>query len=409
MVKSYNAEGDVPVWARSSAFLLKPSSSPYGFIDSKGGQHDAASSDELQLKLKTSKHSFDYVWTPASARLAVAEEVELTHPALRKRQSLRASLDISNGLRMTALFGAALLWVIYPLLANGHGGLRAVYSSQFVGLCSLLLLVFGLLPLYSGLKLRRHLRGTDASSLFSEVKEAQFDAWLRGQKAPFTYGLMIGLGVCLIAQLYVQRGHFSFDDSVLKAGLLKETAESFPHIKDGDSWWRMLTAPLLHGNVIHFLMNVSGVLYLGRRIELLARWPHLLAVFFMSMLAGAFASYHWVPDMMAVGASGGLMGLLGFLLAFEMLHPALVPRPARRRLLAGLILMVITGVFGISFIDNAAHAGGVIAGVLYAGVVFPKSGSVRRPIALKRDAVLGYIVGGLLVGSVILAVVKMIA
>ena len=100
-----------------------------------------------------------------------------------------------------------------------------------------------------------------------------------------------------------------------------------------------------------FLMNAAGILYLGRRTEALARWPHLLIVFVAALWVGGIASARLMPDDPAVGASGGLMGLLGFMLVFEGLHAKLVPHPARRRLLAGLVLMAIMGV--LSACDTA--------------------------------------------------------
>ena len=80
---------------------------------------------------------------------------------------------------------------------------------------------------------------------------------------------------------------------------------------------------------------------------------------------------------------------LGFLLVFESLHSRLVPRPAKRRLLAGVILTGMIGVIGFRFIDNAAHLGGLLAGMLYAFIVFPKSDSPSRPVATITDRIAG--------------------
>ena len=92
------------------------------------------------------------------------------------------------------------------------------------------------------------------------------------------------------------------------------------------------------------------------------------------------------------------MGMLGFLLVFEWRHARLVPRSSRRRLLFALIATGVIGLVGIRFIDNAAHAGGLLAGMLYALIVFPRSESAMRPSASLSDkiaaaacfAVLGY-------------------
>ena len=114
-----------------------------------------------------------------------------------------------------------------------------------------------------------------------------------------------------------------------------------------------------------------------------------------SMLAGGLATSHFMPEKASIGASGGVLGLLGFLLIFETLHGELVPRSSRRRLLGALGVTLLVGFIGYQFIDNFAHGGGLLAGMLYAGIAFPRSGSNRRPRASKRDTALG--VTGLLI------------
>jgi membrane associated rhomboid family serine protease len=189
-------------------------------------------------------------------------------------------------------------------------------------------------------------------------------------------------------------------DSIAAAGLVK------PAYRHGD-WWRLLTAPLMHGNLIHLLMNGAALLYLGKRVEVFARWPHLPLVFLFAACVGGEASARFVQAT-SVGASGGLMGLLGFLLIFESLHGRLVPLKARRRLLAGVLLTALIGVIGFRFIDNAAHAGGLLAGMLYAAIVFPKSNSPSRPNSTLTDRIAGGTAFAILVFSALLALLKIL-
>jgi len=107
----------------------------------------------------------------------------------------------------------------------------------------------------------------------------------------------------------------------------------------------------------------------------------------------------------SVGISGAVSGLLGFLLVFESLHRPLVPSPARKNLVAMLIIMAVIGGLGFRFIDNAAHAGGLLTGAAYAFLVFPKSSSPHRPGILGRDRVVGGIGLTLSVLSGLLAIV----
>ena len=170
----------------------------------------------------------------------------------------------------------------------------------------------------------------------------------------------------------------------------------------------MFTAPLLHGGWIHLVMNGAGLLYLGKRLEVFARWPHLPLVFLFAAAVGGEASARFIAAP-SVGASGGLMGWLGFLLVFETLHARLVPRSARRRLLAGLALTGLIGLVGYRYIDNAAHLGGLLAGMTYAAIVFPRSASFHRPVSNRTDLIAG---GGALlalVAAAALAVAKIMA
>ncbi|MCP5538346.1 MAG: rhomboid family intramembrane serine protease [Akkermansiaceae bacterium] len=403
-------DADVPVWARPDAFPEKPASDDaYGYFDLKGVLHTAKDVEQLVEKAGKSRDGIDLVWTPGTDRLLVPEEVPALHKALRTRKAKHAEQDLSDGKRMGLVFGAITLWTIYAAWRNGGGKIESLYTHQLTGLAAMLLFMFGLLPLYEGWKVKRHLARTKPSDLADEIPDARFDTWLHRQKIPVTWFLLGCLLVCGLVQLYYDWGKAQFEASVIQAGLLKQVALEHPEQTDGGAWWRMLTAPMLHGNVIHFLMNAGGILYLGRRTETLARWPHLLIVFAASAWVGGLATFYWIPDKIAVGASGGLMGLLGFMLMFEILHARLVPKPARRRLLAGVVMMAVIGFLGMSFIDNAAHAGGLLAGIAYAAVVFPATASMHRPEAMKRDVVVGAIAGAVLIMAVLMTCLKVLS
>ena len=98
------------------------------------------------------------------------------------------------------------------------------------------------------------------------------------------------------------------------------------------------------------------------------------------------------------------MGWLGFLIVFETLHGKLAPRPARRRLIAGVLLTAGIGLLGYRFIDNAAHLGGLLAGMAYAAIVFPKSASPNRPGATLTDHFAGAAALAVLVAAAALAI-----
>lgn len=412
---SINGAVQLQAWARPDAFSVKPNpdhGGEFGFFDGKGHQHLASDLEELTQKIKTARDGVDLVWTPEGERLVVPESLSVLHKALRERQKRGADRDVSDGIRMSAVFGAIFLYTLYAAWTNSDGEIESLYSQQFTGIAALLLLIFGLIPLYEGWKIRRHLAQMTNRSSREDLPDAQFDVWMHRQKVPVTFALVGCLITCGIVQFFVDRSGVEIGElklSILRAGLLKQHALSYiEQFPDAIERWRILTTPMLHGNFVHLLMNAAGLLYLGRRVEALTRWPHLLIVFFVSMWVGGFTSFYVYPNQPAVGASGGIMGLLGFLLVFESLNSKLVPRLARRRLVAGVVLMGVIGALGMSFIDNAAHVGGVLAGMVYAGTVFPSSKSMHRPAMLGKDRVVGVIAGVGILAATLTAIVKML-
>lgn len=275
---------------------------------------------------------------------------------------------------------------------------RAVLSSQLVGLTLLGFVIFAFIPWYQARKRRAELGRWTEAGIPEMATTIRFETWLERQNAPMTkvfLGLITLVALAQIASGVRSNGWgtllaiFHHWDGTAAAGLMKD------RYLQGE-WWRIFTAPFLHGNIVHFVMNASALAYLGKRMEVFARWPHLPMVFLFAATLGGEASARLIAAP-SVGASGGLLGWLGFLLVFETLHKSLVPRRARRRLIAGVTLISVIGLVGFRYIDNAAHAGGLLGGMLYAVVVFPKSSHASRPRANSIDRIAGSISLGLLI------------
>lgn len=377
----------MPVWARQEAFPQSPPG--WGWVDPKGRRHPCDSARALISAIRDDRDArVVLAWTPDHAHMILPEEVPGTTDAVlaaRKRFAADDLFDSQDKLRWFGLLlGGITLYMFYqgwsrmPEAADAAGRLgfaaRTVANSMSVGIALLMFVIFAFIPWYQARKRIREIDHWTAENVASVVPALRFETWLQAQKAPVTRFLLGLITLVGLAQLFP-------GDSVLSAGLVKPAYHA-------GQWWRLLTAPFLHGNLIHFLLNAAALLYLGKRVEVFARWPHVPLVFLFSACVGGELSARFVPGT-SVGASGGLMGWLGFLLVFESLHSRLVPRSATRRLLAGVLLTAVIGLVGYRFIDNAAHAGGLIAGMLYAIVVFPKSASSYRPNTTISDRVAG--------------------
>jgi membrane associated rhomboid family serine protease len=386
----------LPVWARVEAF--PPAAEGFGWIDRKGGQHRCNSLDDLAKTIREdSKSIVDLVWTPESEYCRVPEEIEAFAEPIAEVRKRWAEDDFATAKhRMKTLGGGLAVLLAYMAFlawsqssknpdSESHDHLAVILKtflqSTSVGMGMLGFLIFAFIPWYQAQKRMREIKKLGGRSL-PVIPLIRFETWLDLQKAPVTRILLVMVIFVALGQMFFDKAIVGFSQSVQSAGLVK--TEYF-----GGQWWRLFTAPMLHGGIIHIAMNAMALIYLGKRLEVFARWPHVPMVFLFSSLVGGLASAHFYPDKTSVGASGGLMGWLGFLIVFETLHSRLVPKDARRRLLAGVLMTGLIGFIGYNFIDNAAHFGGLVAGMVYAGIVFPKSGSVLRPKPNTTDLVIG--------------------
>jgi membrane associated rhomboid family serine protease len=143
-------------------------------------------------------------------------------------------------------------------------------------------------------------------------------------------------------------------------------------VADGE-YWRLWSVTLLHGGLLHLLFNMYALWLAGPIVE---RWygrVRFLGFYLACAAAGSTASFVFGGDAPAVGASGAIFGLFGVLLAAGRLHH---PVDRQSRALVGQLgmLIVINLAFGFASglnIDNAAHVGGLVAGLWLGTVILP--------------------------------------
>ena len=146
-----------------------------------------------------------------------------------------------------------------------------------------------------------------------------------------------------------------------------------PAVAAGE-YWRLWSVTLLHGDPIHLLFNMYALFLAGPIVE---RWYgrlRFLVLYLVLAAAGSTASFVFGGDVPAVGASGAIFGLFGMLLAAGRLHH---PVDRQSRGLVGQlgIVIAINLAFGFASggqIDNAAHVGGLVAGLWLGGVMLPR-------------------------------------
>lgn len=148
--------------------------------------------------------------------------------------------------------------------------------------------------------------------------------------------------------------------------LLKFGANYRPFVLDGEVW-RLFTCAFLHIGVLHLMVNMYALYVIGPQLEnFFGKWKYL-CIYFISAISGSLLSITFSTRVSA-GASGAIFGLLGALLYFGYHYRVYLGNIMKSQIIPIILLNLGIG-FIVSGIDNAAHIGGLVAGIFTAMAV----------------------------------------
>jgi rhomboid protease GluP len=188
---------------------------------------------------------------------------------------------------------------------------------------------------------------------------------IKPKNAPATYAIMAAIVIGALVQM--AEGAWTDDTALAILGANR----SYAYIHMTGEYWRLLTSMFLHGGALHLLTNLWGIFQLGTLYELMFGTRRYLLIYFVSGIVASVTSMMHIPiHGSSVGASGAIFGLLGAFV-FSILRS---PRWRHERGLVvqcvfWIVLNIAVGM-NIAQIDNYAHIGGLIAGLLL-GAVLP--------------------------------------
>jgi len=135
---------------------------------------------------------------------------------------------------------------------------------------------------------------------------------------------------------------------------------------DGE-WWRVLTSGLLHGSLLHLVLNMMALGSIGDWVEHAWGSRRSAILFVLTSVTGCLASLLWCESRMVVGASAGVLGQAGALwVARQFGAPALQAALAPVSVLSLGILILLCLFLGtvIPGIAQAGHVGGLGMGLI---------------------------------------------
>lgn len=159
--------------------------------------------------------------------------------------------------------------------------------------------------------------------------------------------------------------------------LIKWGANFEPLTSEGE-WWRLVTCCFVHIGILHLLMNMYALFYIGNLLEPYLDKTKFISAYLSTGVASSLTSLWYYDQTVSAGASGAIFGMYGVFLA--MLSTDVIEKSARKPLLTSIGLFVVFSLMNgmKGGIDNAAHIGGLISGLLIGYCFIP---SLKKPEA----------------------------
>ena len=202
---------------------------------------------------------------------------------------------------------------------------------------------------------------TDNINKQNESKSKIAEKIFSFKKPIITYSIIF-ICVLVFILMYVL-GNGSTDNYTL----LLFGANSDALTKNGD-YYRLLTSMFLHIGIMHLLCNMYSLYIIGKEVEnVFGKWKYLV-IYILSGIAGSILSLAFNHNTICAGASGAIFGLLGALLYFGYYYRPYLGATLTKSIIPVIAINLIVG-FLDSGIDNSAHIGGLVGGLLVAMAV----------------------------------------
>jgi rhomboid protease GluP len=127
-------------------------------------------------------------------------------------------------------------------------------------------------------------------------------------------------------------------------------------------WWTLISASFLHGGILHIFFNMAALSQLGPFIIQEFGANRFMVIYIVSGVAGFFLSLA-VGVPFTIGASAGICGLIGAILYYGRSQGGFYGQAIYKQAMGWIAGLVIFGLL-IPGINNWAHGGGVLAGLL---------------------------------------------
>jgi len=209
--------------------------------------------------------------------------------------------------------------------------------------------------------------------MYTSLREGSVRAFEGSGAIPIATALLVGINIRIWwSQLWLPPARDT---------LLGQCLAGHASVLEGGEGWRMLATGFCHTDLMHIGANLLWMVFAGWGVERALGWANLVTLFVSSVVVGSLLSILFAPETSALGASGGVFGLVAAVIVLGFARPDVLPEDRRGvygfAMFPYLLIMFLGGLTDDS-IANWAHFGGMITGGLLATVLDPVGLQRRR-------------------------------
>eukprot|EP01090_Pellita_catalonica_P023754 TRINITY_DN9955_c0_g1_i1.p1 TRINITY_DN9955_c0_g1~~TRINITY_DN9955_c0_g1_i1.p1 ORF type:complete len:379 (-),score=38.49 TRINITY_DN9955_c0_g1_i1:362-1459(-) len=142
-------------------------------------------------------------------------------------------------------------------------------------------------------------------------------------------------------------------------------------IREENEWWRLVTPIFLHAGLLHILFNLLFQLQCFQ-LERLVGTIRMAILYIFCGIAGNLGSCIFLPELISVGASGALFGMIGVMVIDNVRNWSTLKGPFCNLFMLAIMIAISIFIGLLPYVDNFSHIGGLLCGLVLGIVLVPE-------------------------------------
>ncbi|MBQ9504566.1 MAG: rhomboid family intramembrane serine protease [Lachnospiraceae bacterium] len=231
--------------------------------------------------------------------------------------------------------------------------------------------------------LREGLEGAWTKDFAASVARAYSGTMERAGRSPGQAGFFVGIKAffenneitvaLVLINLIVFIGLSIFGSTTDASYMARHGAMYSSYLVTNREYYRLFTCMFMHFGFVHLASNMLALILIGGQVEDILGKPKFMFLYMFSGLFASFVSFitsfYTSSGVVSAGASGAIFGLIGCLFAIVIKN-----RGKYRDLTTGRIAFLVAYSLYSGFtgggVDNAAHIGGLIMGLIIGAIIY---------------------------------------